>query len=115
MLGFKPHQHEGKILGLAAYGNQKKIIKEISQMIDYDKEKKIFKGCYERGYYQSTFNNKNLSNLLKKHSAKDIAASTQIILEKTVTKCIKNLSNKKFNIALAVGVFANVKLNQKII
>ena len=114
LLGFKPHQHEGKILGLAAYGNQKKIIKEISQMIDYDKEKKIFKGCYERGYYQSTFNNKNLSNLLKKHSAKDIAASTQIILEKTVTKCIKNLSNKKFNIALAGGVFANVKLNQKI-
>ena len=60
------------------------------------------------------FWNKNLSKLLDKYSAKDIAASTQLILEKTVTKCIKNLSNKKINIALAGGVFANVKLNQKI-
>ena len=83
-------------------------------MIDYDIKNKTFKGCYEKGYYQATFDNKNLSKLLDKYSAKDIAASTQLILEKTVTKCIKNLSNKKINIALAGGVFANVKLNQKI-
>ncbi len=114
LLGFKPHQHEGKILGLAAYGNQNKIISEISEMIKYDSSKKIFKGCYEKGYYQSTFDNKNLSVLLKKYSTKDIAASTQLILEKTITKCIKDLSKDKINLALAGGVFANVKLNQKI-
>ena len=27
LLGFKPHQHEGKILGLAAFGNGSKFIK----------------------------------------------------------------------------------------
>jgi carbamoyltransferase len=114
LLGFKPHQHEGKILGLAAYGNQKKIINEISEMIKYDSNKKVFKGCYENGFYQSTFDNKNLRVLLKKYSVKDIAASTQLILEKTITKCIKELSKDKINLALAGGVFANVKLNQKI-
>lgn len=114
LLGFKPHQHEGKILGLAAYGNQKKIIDEISKMIKYDSKKKVFKGCYENGLYQSTFDNKNLTVLLNKYSVKDIAASTQLILEKTITKCIKELSKDKINLALAGGVFANVKLNQKI-
>ena len=67
-----------------------------------------------KGYYQATFDNKNLSKLLDKYSAKDIAKIDLINFRKTVTKCIKNLSNKKINIALAGGVFANVKLNQKI-
>ena len=52
--------------------------------------------------------------ITKKYSIKDIAASTQLILEKTITKCIKDLSKDKINLALAGGVFANVKLNQKI-
>ena len=43
-----------------------------------------------------------------------IAFSTQFSLEKTVIKCVKSLSKKKINLVLAGGVFANVKLNQKI-
>ena len=52
--------------------------------------------------------------LTKKYSKKDIAAATQYTLEKVVINCVKNLSRKKINLALAGGVFANVKLNQKI-
>ena len=46
LLGFKPHSHEGKVLGLAAYGNPNKAYKYISKMISYDKINKTFKGNY---------------------------------------------------------------------
>ena len=114
LLGFKPHQHEGKILGLAAYGDYKKAKNDIYPMISYDNKKKKFNGNYEKGLYQATFNNRNLKHLTKKYSKKDIAAATQYTLEKVVINCVKNLSRKKINLALAGGVFANVKLNQKI-
>ena len=114
LLGFKPHQHEGKILGLAAYGRHLKVIKEIKDMISFNLKTKQFLGNYEKGLYQATFDNKNLNFLKKKYSKKQIAFSAQDSLEKTVLKCVKSLSSKKINLVLAGGVFANVKLNQKI-
>ena len=114
LLGFKPHQHEGKVLGLAAYGSSKIARKEISQMISYDKKLRKFQGNYENGLYQASFKNKNLEFLKKKYSKKNIAAAAQYTLEKVVLSCVKSLSKKKINLALAGGVFANVKLNQKI-
>ena len=114
LLGFKPHQHEGKILGLAAYGNQNKAYKEISKMISFDKINNCFKGNYEKGIYIASFENENLKYLLKKYSKKDIAAATQKRLEVVVLDFLKFNISKKSKIALAGGVFANVKLNQKI-
>ncbi len=114
LLGFKPHQHEGKILGLAAYGNKNKAYKEISKMISFDKKHNCFKGNYEKGLYVASFENKNIKYLLKKYSKKDIAAATQKRLEDVVLDFLKFNISKKSKIALAGGVFANVKLNQKI-
>lgn len=114
LLGFKPHQHEGKILGLAAYGNPKKALKDMSKLISFDKKNMRFIGNYEKGIYQATFNNNNLKYLLRKYTKKDIAACTQFILEKVVLDCVRNISKNKINLVLAGGVFANVKLNQKI-
>jgi carbamoyltransferase len=114
LLGFKPHQHEGKILGLAAYGRNTSVIKEIENMISYDNKTKQFVGNYEKGLYQAKFDNPNLNYLKKKYSREQIAYSTQKALEKTVIKCVKSLSKKKINLVLAGGVFANVKLNQKL-
>ena len=114
LLGFKPHQHEGKILGLAAYGNYKLALKDMFKMISYNNKNKAFEAHYENGLYQANFNNLNLKFLKKKYSREDIAATTQYILEKTVLECVKDISKKKINLALAGGIFANVKLNQKI-
>ena len=61
LLGYKPHQHEGKILGLAAYGRNKKIAKEIINMISYDSKSNQFVGNYEKGLYQANFDNVNLN------------------------------------------------------
>ena len=113
-LGFKPHRHEGKILGLAAYGNYKKAYSDISKMISYDKIKKNFISHPENGLYLPSFSNKNLKHLIKKYRKKDIAAAAQKRLEDVVTDYIKSIDNKSFKLTLAGGIFANVKLNQKI-
>ncbi len=95
LLGFKPHQHEGKILGLAAYGNPKKAYNELKNLIGYDNRNKKFIGYYEKGVYQAQYENNNLKYLLKKFSREDICAATQMVLEETVIKCVKSLSKKK--------------------
>lgn len=114
LLGFKPHQHEGKVLGLAAFGNPAIAYNDISQMISFDSFSNTFKGNYEKGIYQATFENKNLNFLLKKYSKKDIAAATQKRLEDVVCSFLNKNLPKNSKVALAGGIFANVKLNQKI-
>ena len=114
LLGFKPHRHEGKILGLAAYGNYKKAYSIISKMISYDKKNRTFKGNFEKGLYLAKFENPNISFLTKKFSSKDIAAAAQKRIEEVIIEFINHNIPKKSKIALAGGVFANVKINQKI-
>lgn len=114
LLGFKPHSHEGKVLGLAAYGNPNKAYKYISKMISYDKINKTFKGNYEKGLYVASFKNPNLNFLKKLFKPEDIAAATQKRLEEVVIDFLKDNIKTKTNLALAGGLFANVKLNQKI-
>ena len=114
LLGFKPHRHEGKILGLAAYGNPDKPYKYISKMISYDRVNKCFKGNFEKGIYIAKFRNPNLNFLKRKFLAKDIAAAAQKRIEEVIIEFIKDNISIKTNLALAGGVFANVKINQKI-
>ena len=114
LLGYKPHRHEGKILGLAAYGNPDKAYNEIASMISFDFKKKNFVSHPEKGLYLPLFENNNLKKLLKKYNKKDIAAATQKRLEDIVIEYIKSIKGKNFYLTLAGGVFSNVKLNQKI-
>ncbi len=114
LLGFKPHRHEGKILGLAAFGNYKKAYSFISKMISYDKKNKCFKGNFEKGLYLSKFENPNIQFLRKKFNREDIAAATQKRIEEVILEFISDNIKKDTKLALAGGVFSNVKINQKI-
>ena len=61
------------------------------------------------------FENEYLKKFLKNFSKKDIASATQKRLEEVVLDYIKTINLKKnFKIALDGGIFANVKLNEKI-
>ena len=114
LLGFKPMAHEGKITGLAAYGNPKKALPLMEKMIKFkngeltaslgDLYKPFFKGY-----------SKNLTNELKKYSREDIAAAAQQHLENCVCEItkyyLKKLKLKSTNLMLSGGVFANVKVN----
>ena len=115
LLGFKPHQHEGKILGLAAFGNSKRAHKYISKMISFDQNNNCFIANFEKGLYLPRFDNPNLKFLKKKYNREDISAAAQKTLEQVVLQFVNNIKDKKFNLALAGGVFANVKLNQLIL
>jgi len=116
-LGFKPHRHEGKVTGLAAYGNPKKTINIFEKLIKWD-GKKIISNL---GYYRPFFTNLSpeLIKDLRKHKKEDIAAGVQNHCENIVVKFVKYWMKKNNNknlssICLAGGLFANVKINQKI-
>ena len=112
--GFK-YGREGKLTGLAAYGNPATTKSIFKSRIRYDSEKMKF---INSGHYFNS-ETKYLKNLLGDASKEDIAAGIQTYLEEMVTSYISDLiknfrDNKPTKLALAGGVFANVKLNQKI-
>ncbi len=116
ILGFKPLRHEGKITGLSAYGSPLKAYKFVeSLMCIKDGKLKMNYDLYLKThfYYQI---NKKLPPGLRKYKREDLAAAFQKRLEDCLTEIIKNaLSGYKVDkIALAGGVVANVKLNQRI-
>ena len=163
-LGFMPGSHEGKITGLAAFGNPKKYYgllksalyfdnqsgKVVSKLattseqlfslnniyiyylaqkhiINYLKVHKLgwdeFRKKVQQDHYRSLIQNqlgKNMGIFFEwksKSFSEDLAASAQLVLEECVTDLVRFYLNKSpsKNLVCAGGVFANVKLNQKIL
>lgn len=115
LLGFSPLKHEGKITGLAAYGNPKKTLEIFEKFITFDSKKMIF--ANNGGYHLEAFN--KLRDALHEYSKEDIAAGiqahTEQLVEKYITAAIKKFNNSaKANIFLSGGLFANVKVNQRV-
>ncbi|MCR4342296.1 MAG: hypothetical protein NUV40_00115 [Patescibacteria group bacterium] len=123
LLGFAPNKDEGKITGLSSYGkfNQdcivivNKLIKNpelynISFWLN-SLESKVIPCCKVNSHILHKFNKK-----ISKYSKEDVAFAIQYIVEKEVLNLIEYLKNKiKIkNIALAGGLFANIKINKKI-
>ncbi|SOB75146.1 carbamoyltransferase [Marinobacter sp. LV10R510-11A] len=106
-LGFKPSRHEGKIVGLASYGDPK-ILGEIllSRIEQTPGDFRIYEA-----------NNVFFSRYLASKFPKiDVAAAYQYVLEKVATNYIRYWVEKTGidTIVLSGGVTANVKLNQRI-
>ncbi len=113
-LGFIPNRHEGKVVGLAAYGNYQNLTKENGleeYFISITKDKLHFKRNKKDKIISK------IKELLDKgYKKEDIASYVQYLLEEVVVSHIQYLCDitKSKNLALAGGVFANVKLNQRI-
>ncbi len=108
-LGFKEHKHEGKITGLAAFGDAKKVKENFPFEITPDMKIK----------YLDYYGNKGIKNLQKKlfkYKKEDVAAWLQENTEKYLCEIIAHFLIKKQqnNVCLAGGLFSNVKINQKI-
>jgi len=114
ILGFIPLRHEGKILGLSASGNPEKVEEVLKKFIYLNKTKTSF--INKGGYYHRVF--LKLQKELRNFNRDDIAAGIQKYSEKLMVEYVKSIinkfSNKKTNIFLAGGMFANIKINQKI-
>lgn len=106
-LGFKPSRHEGKIVGLAAYGDPSRLGPYILSTLAIKEGK--FKFDSPHNPYFARF-------LASKYPKIDVAAGFQWALEKVSCDYISYYV-KKFQVSrivLSGGVIANVKLNQRI-
>lgn len=116
LLGFNRLKHAGKITGLAAFGNPQKAYSFVERVIWTDGLQ--LKLDYENYYkWVAQYNSfKNLPRELKNIRKEDIAAAFQKRLEDCILTIITNALRivGKRKIALAGGVVANVRLNQKI-
>jgi carbamoyltransferase len=111
LCGFKAHKHEGKITGLAAYGTPvyRDIIK---QFIAYEDGRTVNKG---RVFYWAAI--RALTEALPaSFRREDLASSMQEVLEEVGSAYIQHwVANTGCgDLALAGGVFANVKFNQRL-
>ncbi|WP_338883074.1 carbamoyltransferase C-terminal domain-containing protein [Xenorhabdus sp. TH1] len=116
LLGFKPNRHEGKITGLASYGDPKKLLPLMAEFIDINEEGRI-RAKFGTGYLPSYHNDYDvLQARFANEKPEDIAAAAQQHLENILTAIVKQyVSNKNpQNLCLAGGVFGNVKLNQRL-
>jgi carbamoyltransferase len=106
-LGFKPSRHEGKIVGLAAYGDPEILLDLILNR--FVQEPGNFHIVESNNIYFSRY----LATLFPKI---DVAAAYQRVLEIVATNYIRHYVQKTgiATVVLAGGVVANVKMNQRI-
>jgi carbamoyltransferase len=106
-IGFKPGRHEGKIVGLASYGDPK-ILSDVLLSRIWQKD-----GDFKIAGANSVFFSRYLASKFPKI---DVAAAYQHVLEVVATKFVKYWVDKTGidTVVLSGGVTANVKLNQRI-
>ncbi|MBI2663182.1 carbamoyltransferase [Candidatus Woesearchaeota archaeon] len=111
ILGFSMGKHEGKVTGLAAYG--KPIYLNVFKKMIISKNGKIINISNSR-------HDQSIKKILKKigdnFSKEDLASSIQLHLENEFSNFVEHWVNKTGikDVVLAGGLFANVRLNQKI-
>lgn len=107
-LGFKPNRHEGKIVGLAAFGDPSRLYDRIRARFDFSHDDHYRFRDAQDPYFER--------RLVEHHSREDIAAAYQRVLEDVarhyVQRWVERTGVKK--VVCAGGVFANVKMNQRI-
>ena len=115
-LGFTPHRHEGKVTGLAAYGDYTKTLPIYKKLINWENGTIVS----NLGFYTPFFSvNNELAVELDKFSKEDVAAGVQKhcedLIVNYITHWIKKINKPEAkNVCLSGGLFANVKINQKV-
>ena len=112
LLGYKAHQHEGKITGLAAYGKPI-YLEQFRNMIHY-KDGSI----HNRAQAFHTAAIAKLRRVLPSDAKpEDVAASIQVLLEEVCVAYVSHWTERVGlpHLSLAGGVVANVKLNQRLL
>ncbi|MFC1576258.1 carbamoyltransferase C-terminal domain-containing protein [Candidatus Omnitrophota bacterium] len=111
LLGFHPLM-AGKMTGLAAYGDPHKAYGLVKGLFGLTEDKKDF--VLPSLFFKSVSG--NVFRKLKEYKKEDVAAAAQRRFEEVmleyVTEAIKSAGSS--NVALAGGIYGNVRLNQKI-
>lgn len=106
-LGFKPSRHEGKIVGLAAYGDPNHLKDVLLARFDISHGDIVIHGGL----------NHYVTRAYAAHFAKrDVAAAYQFVLEEVTRRSVRHWLEQTglTRVVVSGGVHANVKLNQRI-
>ena len=109
-LGFRPLHHEGKITGLAAYG-EAKMKDALMRHFRFDDD-----GLMTSDFPNGTVMREAILGMCEEHSREDASASVQEFVEEMMQESVGRLleTHKVSRLGLAGGLFANVKLNQRL-
>ncbi len=116
-LGYSPQRHEGKVTGLAAFGNPSITLPLFEKLVSWEDNSIRCNFDLYKPFYTDL--KPALIKELQKFSSADIAAGLQKHCEILVTKQIRHwikLINRPDirQVCLSGGVFGNVKLNQAV-
>jgi carbamoyltransferase len=107
-LGFIPLRHEGKLTGLAAFG-QPVLAERIARRFSVDAAGRVFSDFASLAEMHGF-----IRSLAAEASREDAAASIQQVLEDVMLRSVSRLvdRHKARHLGVAGGVFANVRLNR---
>lgn len=114
-LGFKANRDEGKVTGLAAYGDARPALPLMQSLIDW-RNGRIVANIGSSYLPYDTEIPPALVRQFGLFSQPDLAAAVQTHIENLLTRYVTDVlaRNPQKHLCLAGGVFANVKLNQRI-
>lgn len=116
LLGFRPSRHEGKVLGLAAFGDPQPLLPSFRKALRvapcgtrFDSDFLDEKTCHQDRHAY-------IAESIRGHSRENVAAAAQQALEDSAVSIVRAMvdQTRLGKVALNGGVAANVKLNQRI-
>lgn len=116
LLGFRPLRHEGKVVGLAAMGDPRRLSERFNPALHLAGDAKSFSSLYVGHPDAEGDRYEFLRRSIEGERREDVAAGAQQVLEDAVLGLVRGFlaQTGERNLALNGGVFANVKLNQRI-
>ncbi len=116
LLGFRVMRHEGKVVGLAALGDPAPLYETFKRALKLSPDGQCLDSEFAGSPEAETRRYAFLEQAIKGHSRENISAAAQRVLEDVVVQMVRNYlaATGQRHIALNGGVFANVKLNQRI-
>ena len=116
LLGFRPLRHEGKVLGLAAWGDPKPLGEAFRRALRCAPSGRTLTSDFVGRPRADTERVAYLADVIRGHSREDVAAAAQRTLEEAVLPLVQGVMDETGarHVALNGGVFANVRLNQHV-
>jgi carbamoyltransferase len=116
LLGFRPLRHEGKVLGLAAWGDAKPLLEAFRRALRCAPSGRTLTSDFAGTPRADAARMAYLAEVIRGHSREDVAAAAQRTLEEAVIPLVQAALDETGarRVALNGGVFANVRLNQHI-